>query len=342
MKNHEYFIRKCNELAKVGIGNVSPNPMVGSIIVYKNKIIGQGFHEKYGKEHAEVNAIKSVKDISLLKKSTLYVNLEPCCHFGKTPPCSELIIKEEIPTVVVGCLDPNPKVSGNGIKKLKENSIKVIYGILEKECLELNKRFFTFIQKKRPYIILKWAKSADNFIAPIDQTKPFWMTSEQSRMIVHRWRSEEDSIFVGTNTVILDNPSLDVRLTAGENPIRIIIDKNLSFNKDMNVFNNKSKTIIFNEIKTLSSATNYYLKVNFKNLISEMLNELYNMDITSIIVEGGAYTLNKFIDKNIYDEVRVFTTKTLLKKGIKSPIIPDIKKILSKSIDNDLLDIYIK
>ena len=342
MKNHEYFIRKCNELAKGGIRNVSPNPMVGSIIVYENKIIGQGFHEKYGKEHAEVNAIRSVKDISLLKKSTLYVNLEPCCHFGKTPPCSELIIKEEIPTVVVGCLDPNPKVAGNGIKKLKENSIKVIYGILEKECLELNKRFFTFIQKKRPYIILKWAKSADNFIAPIDQTKPFWMTSEQSRMIVHRWRSEEDSILVGTNTVILDNPSLDVRLTAGENPIRIIIDKNLSFNKDLNVFNNESKTIIFNEIKTLSSGTNYYLKVNFKNLISEMLNELYNIDITSIIVEGGAYTLNKFIDKNIYDEVRVFTTKTLLKKGIKSPIIPDIKKILSKSIDNDLLDIYIK
>ena len=342
MNNHEYFINKCIELAQKGIRDVSPNPMVGSIIVCNNKIIGQGYHKSYGKEHAEVNAINNVKDKSLLKKSILYVNLEPCCHYGKTPPCTDLIIKKKIPQVVIGCIDPNSQISGQGIKKLKNNSVEVIYGVLEEKCKSLNKRFFTFNNLKRPYIILKWAKSSDSFIAPIDQTKPFWMTSEQSRMIVHRWRSEEDSILVGSNTVILDNPSLDVRLTAGKNPIRVIIDKNLSFNKNLNVFNNESKTIIFNEIKTLSSGTNYYLKVNFKNLISEMLNELYNIDVTSIIVEGGAYTLNKFIDKNIYDEVRVFTTKTLLKKGIKSPNIPDIKKILSKSIDNDLLDIYIK
>ena len=342
MNNHEYFINKCIELAQKGICDVSPNPMVGSIIVCNNKIIGQGYHKYYGKEHAEVNAIKNVKDKSLLKKSTLYVNLEPCCHYGKTPPCTDLIIKKRIPQVVIGCIDPNSQISGQGIEKLEKNSVKVIYGVLEKKCKSLNKRFFTFNNLKRPYIILKWAKSSNNFIAPINQTKPFWMTSEKSRMIVHKWRSEEDSILVGTNTVILDNPSLNIRLTDGENPMRIVIDKNLLLDKELNVFNNESKTIIFNEIKTFSSDTNYYLKVNFKNLISEILNELYNLDITSMIVEGGAYTLNKFIDKNIYDEIRIFTTKKILKKGIKSPITPNIKKSLSEKIEDDLLEVYIK
>ena len=342
MKNHEYFIEKCIELAKQGIKEVSPNPMVGAILTYDGKIIGKGYHKKYGDNHAEINAINNVQDKSLLKKSTLYVNLEPCCHFGNTPPCTDFIIKNKIPNVIVGCIDPNSKVAGKGIKKLQENSVNVIHGILDKKCENLNKRFFKFNNQKRPYIILKWAKSKDNFIAPINQTKPFWMTSEQSKKLVHRWRSEEDAILVGTNTVNLDNPSLTVRLSAGTNPIRIIIDRNLSLNTNYKIFNPDTKTVIFNEKKTYNAKTNYYMKVNFNNLIDEILKELYKFKITSIIVEGGAYTLDKFIEKDIYDEIRVFTTKLNLKDGIASPTIPKLKKIFSEKIDSDTLDIYIR
>ena len=342
MKNHEYFINKCIELAKMGNSDVSPNPMVGSIIVSDNKIIGSGYHKSYGHDHAEVNAINNVKDKSLLNKSILYVNLEPCCHFGKTPPCADLIIKNKIAKVVIGCVDPNSKVSGKGIKKLKDNSVDVIYGILNKECKELNKRFFTFNKLKRPYIILKWAKSSDNFISPHNQIEPFWMTSEKSKKTVHKWRSQEDSILVGTNTAIIDNPRLNVRLVKGKNPIRIVIDKKLNLSKDLEVFNTDVKTIILNEVKSFSSATNDYLKVDFSDLINQLLDKLYELNIMSMIVEGGAFTINKFINENAYDEIRIFTTPEKLKKGVKSPIIPIIKKIYSNDYDGDLLEIYRK
>ena len=340
MKTHEYFIDKCIILARKGALDVSPNPMVGCVIVNNGEIIGEGYHKEYGKNHAEVNAIHSVNDKSLLKNSILYVNLEPCCHHGKTPPCTDLIVKYNIPKVVIGCIDTFSKVSGQGIKKLKDNSVEVIYGVLEKECTELNKRFFCYHTKKRPYIILKWAKSKDNFIAPINQEKPFWMTSEKSKKLVHSWRAEEDAILVGRKTVVADNPSLTVRMCEGKNPIRIIIDKELSLDKKSNVFDDQAETVVFNNIKSAIIDKTTYLKADFNNLNEVILNQLYNRDILSLIIEGGTITINSFIEKNLYDEIRVFTADKLLEKGINSPELPDINLIKTSIINNDKLEVY--
>ena len=340
MKTHEYFIDKCISLARKGALDVSPNPMVGCVIVNNGEIIGEGYHKEYGKNHAEVNAIHSVKDKSELKNSILYVNLEPCCHHGKTPPCTDLIVKYNIPKVVIGCIDTFSKVSGQGIKKLKDNSVEVIYGVLEKDCTELNKRFFCYHTKKRPYIILKWAKSKDNFIAPINQEKPFWMTSEKSKKLVHSWRAEEDAILVGRKTVVADNPSLTVRMCEGKNPIRIIIDKELSLDKKSNVFDDQAETIVFNNIKSAIIDKTTYLKADFNNLNEDILNQLFNRDILSIIIEGGTITINSFIEKNLYDEIRVFTADKLLEKGINSPELPDINLIKTSIINNDKLEVY--
>ena len=342
MKTHEYFIEKCISLARKGILNVSPNPMVGCVIVNDGEIVGEGYHKEYGKNHAEVNAINSVKDKSVLKNSILYVNLEPCCHHGKTPPCTDIIIKYNIPKVVIGCIDTFSKVSGQGIKKLKNNSVEVIYGVLEKDCIELNKRFFCYHIKKRPYIILKWAKSKDNFIAPINQEKSFWMTSDESKKLVHSWRAEEDAILVGRKTVVADNPSLTVRECEGKNPIRIVIDKELSLNEKSNVFDDQSETIVFNNIKTTIIDKRTYLKADFNNLNQDILKQLYNRDILSLIIEGGAITINSFIENGLYDEIRVFTTNKVLENGIKSPNIPEIKNSKKITINNDKLEIYIR
>ena len=342
MKTHEYFIEKCISLARKGILNVSPNPMVGCVIVYDGEIIGEGYHKEYGKNHAEVNAINSVKDKSVLKNSILYVNLEPCCHHGKTPPCTDIIIKYNIPKVVIGCIDTFSKVSGQGINKLKNNSVEVIYGVLEKDCIELNKRFFCYHIKKRPYIILKWAKSKDNFIAPINQEKSFWMTSDESKKLVHNWRAEEDAILVGRKTVVADNPSLTVRECEGKNPIRIVIDKELSLNEKSNVFDDQSETIVFNNIKTAIIDKITYLKADFNNLNKDILKQLYNRDILSLIIEGGAFTINSFIENGLYDEIRVFTTNKVLENGIKSPNIPEIKNSKNITINNDKLEIFIR
>lgn len=340
MKTHEYFIDKCISLARKGALDVSPNPMVGCVIVNDGDIIGEGYHKKYGKNHAEVNAIHSVRDKSELKNSILYVNLEPCCHHGKTPPCTDLIVKYNIPKVVIGCIDTFSKVSGQGIKKLKDNSVEVIYGVLEKDCIELNKRFFCYHIKKRPYIILKWAKSKDNFIAPINQEKPFWMTSEKSKKLVHSWRAEEDAILVGRKTVVADNPSLTVRMCEGKNPIRIIIDKELSLDKKSTVFDDQAETIVFNNIKSAIIDKTTYLKTDFNNLNEGILNQLYNRSILSLIIEGGTITINSFIEKNLYDEIRVFTADKLLEKGINSPELPDINLIKTSIINNDKLEVY--
>ena len=342
MKTHEHFIDKCIRLARKGALDVSPNPMVGCVIVNDGEIIGEGYHKEYGKNHAEVNAINSVNDKSLLKNSILYVNLEPCCHHGKTPPCTDLIIKYNIPKVVIGCIDTFSKVSGQGIKKLKDNSVEVIYGVLEKDCIELNKRFFCYHIKKRPYIILKWAKSKDNFIAPINQEKPFWMTCEKSKKLVHSWRAEEDAILVGRKTVVADNPSLTVRMSAGKNPLRIVIDKELKLNEKSNVFDDQAETIVFNNIKSTIVDKTTYLKADFNNLNQDILNQLYNRDILSVIIEGGAITINSFIEKNLYDEIRVFTTDKILKKGVNSPELPDINLIETSIINNDKLEVYKK
>ena len=340
MKTHEHFIEKCITLARKGILNVSPNPMVGCIIVYNDEIIGEGYHQEYGKSHAEVNAIKAVKDKSLLSKSTLYVNLEPCCHHGKTPPCTDLIIRHNFSKVVIGCIDPFSEVSGRGIKKLEDNSIKVVHGVLEEKCKDLNRRFFYFHKYKRPYIILKWAKSKDNYIAPINQEKPFWMTSKKSKTLVHNWRAEEDAILVGRKTVTADNPSLTVRMCEGKNPMRLVIDKSLSLKNNYNIFDDHAETLVFNNIKSDTVRNTIYVKIDFSNPIEEILNELYKRKILSLIVEGGAITINSFIENNLYDEIRLFTTEKVLENGILSPLIPNIKMTKNTIIDKDKLEVY--
>ena len=323
MNNHEDYIARCIELAKNGFGTTYPNPMVGSVIVYNGEIIGEGWHRKTGEPHAEVNAIRSVKDPSLLDKATIYVSLEPCSHFGKTPPCCDLIIKNEIPNVVIGTVDTNIKVAGNGIKRLQEAGANVIVGVLEKECYELNQRFFTFHEKKRPYIILKWAETQDGFIAPLqkEEQKPVWITNLNSRQLVHKWRTEEQAILVGTQTVIDDNPQLNARDWEGNNPIRVVIDQNNRIPKTAHVFDNQIKTIVFSNKKSIPSLENTILEViDFQqNIAQQIADKLFQHQIQSVIIEGGAQTLQTFIDANLWDEARVFIGNCTFEKGVKAP-----------------------
>lgn len=346
MNTHEKYIKRCIELAQNGFGTTYPNPMVGSVIVYDGKIIGEGWHKKAGEPHAEVNAVNSVKDKSLLKKATIYVSLEPCSHFGKTPPCCDLIIANKIPNVVVGTVDPNEKVAGRGIKRLIENGVNVTVGILEDECNELNKRFFTFHQKKRPYIILKWAESQDGFLAPekiADQErKPIWITNPYSRQLVHKWRSEEQAILVGTQTVIDDNPKLNTRDWSGNNPVRVVLDQNNRISKDSFVFDDNVKTIVFTKSENnISTENTIFEKIDFnENTISQILDVLYQHQIQSIIIEGGRQTLQSFIDSDLWDEARIFIGKNSFDKGTKAPIIQK-RNILKTTIQNDELQ-YIR
>ncbi|SFD01935.1 diaminohydroxyphosphoribosylaminopyrimidine deaminase [Flavobacterium phragmitis] len=301
--------------------------MVGSVIVYEGKIIGEGWHKKSGEPHAEVNAVRSVKDKSLLKKATIYVSLEPCSHFGKTPPCCDLIIANEIPNVVVGTVDPNEKVAGKGILKLIEAGANVTVGVLEEECNKLNKRFFTFHQKKRPYIILKWAESQDGFLAPEkvsdQERKPIWITNQYSRQLVHKWRTEEQAILTGTQTVVDDNPKLNARDWSGNNPARVIIDRNNRINPDSFVFDDSVKTIVFvsENIKSSTENTQFEIIDFSKNIMPQILEVLYQNQIQSIIIEGGRQTLQSFIDENLWDEARIFKGKLNFNNGTKAPII---------------------
>ena len=331
----EKYMKMCIDLASKGFPKAMPNPLVGCIIVYRDKIIGKGYHQIYGEHHAEVNAINSGENKSLLKESTLYVTLEPCAHFGKTPPCANLIVQSKIPRVVIGSLDTFSEVNGKGIKALREAGITVKTSVLEDECRALNKRFFTFHEKKRPYIILKWAKSSDGFIAPKNQTEPFWMTGNDSKKLVHQWRSEETAILVGKNTVIKDNPLLTTREINGKNPIRILIDKNLSLATNYAIFNDEATTLVVNE----SKESQKHVKVDFNSFFPSLMKALHQRGIQSLIVEGGAITLNSFIASNYWDEARVFTSKKILGNGTQSPVIElDINK--NKFIDNDKLDYY--
>ena len=331
-------MKRCLELAQKGAGLVSPNPMVGCVIVYEDEIIGEGFHQEYGEGHAEVNAINSINDKSLLNKSTLYVNLEPCAHFGKTPPCANLIIENKIPKVVIGCVDSFSEVFGKGIEKMTNEGIEVIVGILEKESRMLNKRFFTFHEKNRPYVILKWAESKDGFIAPNNQNEPFWMTSSKSKILVHKWRSEEDAILIGRITAEKDNPSLTVREVTGENPIRLVIDKDLKLSKNLNLFDSNAKTLIFNTIKNDETNSNIFIKTSFTNLVLNVLKELHKQNIQSVIIEGGTITLQSFIDAKLWDEARIFTTNKELNDGVKSPNIEG-EIVLGTVIGGDKLEI---
>lgn len=325
MKIHEKYIKRCIQLAKNGLGTTYPNPLVGSVIVYNDTIIGEGWHRKAGEAHAEVNAINSVKDRSLLKKATIYVSLEPCSHFGKTPPCSDLIIQHHIPNVVIGTVDPNSKVSGKGIQKLLEAGKNVTIGLLEEQCNELNKRFFTFHQKKRPYIILKWAESRDGFIAPKKklEQKPVWITNPYSRQLVHKWRSEEQAILVGTHTVFADNPTLNVRDWNGTNPIRIVLDQNNRISKESHIFDNQAKTMVLTAESFSTGKENIHSeKMNFGENCAEAITAiLYKNEIQSVIIEGGRQTLQTFIDADLWDEARVFYGNALFKEGTKAPFL---------------------
>jgi diaminohydroxyphosphoribosylaminopyrimidine deaminase/5-amino-6-(5-phosphoribosylamino)uracil reductase len=342
---HEKYIKRCIELAQNGLGTTYPNPMVGSVIVYENQIIGEGWHKKAGEPHAEVNAVRSVKDKSLLKKAAIYVSLEPCSHFGKTPPCCDLIIANQIPNVVVGTVDPNEKVAGQGILKLIEAGANVTVGVLEDECNELNKRFFTFHQKKRPYIILKWAESQDGFLAPektISQDrKPIWITNTYSRQLVHKWRTEEQAILVGTQTVIDDNPKLNARNWSGNNPVRVVIDRENKIDQNSFIFDDTVKTIIFsNENKKTSTTNTQFEVIDFsKNIIPEILDVLYKNQIQSIIIEGGRQTLQSFIDENVWDEARIFVGKQSFGNGTKAPIISRKNNSKTTILSDELIQI---
>ncbi|MFB9844725.1 bifunctional diaminohydroxyphosphoribosylaminopyrimidine deaminase/5-amino-6-(5-phosphoribosylamino)uracil reductase RibD [Mucilaginibacter ginsenosidivorans] len=327
MSFHETYMQRCLELAALGIGSVSPNPMVGAVIVHEEKIIGEGYHRQYGQAHAEVNAVNSVLSKydnaeELLRSSTIYVSLEPCAHYGKTPPCADLIIKQRIPKVIVGCRDPFDQVDGKGIEKLQQAGIEVITGVLEAECNWLNRRFFTRVQQKRPYIVLKWAQTTDGFFAPADKSQ-FWITGEESQRLVHQWRSEEDAILVGKNTAAIDNPQLNTRLWPGKSPKRVVIDRRLELDASLNIYDQSVETLVFNEVKTdIDGKIKYIALEDFERFVPQyILFQLYLQDIQSVIIEGGAHTLNSFIGAGLWDEARVFTGKTVLRKGIKAPSV---------------------
>ncbi|GAB4199274.1 MAG: bifunctional diaminohydroxyphosphoribosylaminopyrimidine deaminase/5-amino-6-(5-phosphoribosylamino)uracil reductase RibD [Thermoflexibacter sp.] len=330
------YMNRAMELALHGRGEVSPNPMVGCVIVYQDKIIGEGYHQKYGEPHAEVNAIHSVQNKELLSESTLYVNLEPCSHFGKTPPCADLIIKHQIKKVVVANLDTNPLVAGKGIQKLKNAGIEVQIGILEKEGKSLNKRFFTFMKRMRPYIILKWAETADGYIARENYDSK-WISNSLSRRLVHKWRSEEDAIMVGMNTAFYDNPQLNVRDWTGRNPIRIVIDRNLRLPAHLHLFDGKQPTICYNSIKDNISPNVEHIKIKEGNFIKQVVENLYAKRIQSVLVEGGSGLINSLLENDLWDEIRVFRTAICFGKGIKAPQIRGILFDRAAIQDNDLL-----
>lgn len=347
MKIHEKYILRCIQIAKNGLGTTFPNPMVGAVIVYNNSIIGEGYTAPYGGAHAEVNAINSVQDKSLLIKATLYVTLEPCSHFGKTPPCADFIIKHKIPNVIISLKDPHEKVAGAGIQKLKDAGCTVVSGILEKECRAHHKRFLCYHEKKRPYVILKWAETNDGFIAPTNdqrntKAEPFWITSNKARQLVHQWRSEEQGILIGTNTVIADNPKLDVRNWHGKPPIRIVIDPNLRINSTYAIFDGAVQTIIITAKVNKNTAIKgvIYEEIDFNtNVAQQLCNILYKHSILSVIIEGGTQTLETFITAKLWDEARVFTGTSNFSKGIKAPLFTG--KLSSKTCHGkDTLTIY--
>jgi len=336
------FMRRALELAKLGKGHVSPNPLVGCVIVHEEKIIGEGWHKEYGGPHAEVNAMNNVSDHKLLAQSTAYVSLEPCSHFGKTPPCADLLVESNLKRVVICNLDPNPEVSGNGIMKIQDHGIEVKQGVLENEGRELNRRFFTFYEKNRPYIILKWAQTADSFVAREDFSSK-WISNSQSRKLVHKWRANEDAILVGRNTVLQDDPQLNVRDWDGINPTRVVIDPELKLKVDQHkIFDGSIPTIVYNIRKGENGSNPVYVQVKERKiLLTEMLTDLYGRGICSLLVEGGANTLQSFINFELWDEARVFTSQIRFEKGVDAPKFKqEIEPRKSTKVADDVLDIY--
>jgi len=325
MNQHDKYMHRCLELAVRGLGRVAPNPMVGCIIVDDSGIIGEGYHESFGGAHAEINALNSVEVSTDLKNATLYVSLEPCNHHGKTPPCTEAIIKSGIKKVVVGCTDPNPQVAGKGIEAMVKAGIEVITGIQEADCIEVNKRFITYHEKKRPFIILKWAQTSDGFIDKKrgKDEKAAKITQDEADIMVHMWRAQEQGIMVGTHTVIMDNPNLTVRKANGQSPMRIVLDRTLKIPNTSHVFDKAAPTLIFTEQSGITNNGVDYVNVAFDaKLLQNMLNELYNRQVQSVIVEGGEKLLKSFIEKDLWDEAKVFYANKTLDEGVSAPNFP--------------------
>ncbi|HXS56432.1 MAG TPA: bifunctional diaminohydroxyphosphoribosylaminopyrimidine deaminase/5-amino-6-(5-phosphoribosylamino)uracil reductase RibD [Hanamia sp.] len=338
----EQYMSRCIQLATIGGGCVAPNPRVGAVLVYEDKIIGEGFHKKYGDAHAEVNCINGVlsENKLLIEKSIIYVSLEPCNHFGKTPPCSDLIIKNNIKKVVIGCKDSYEEVAGRGIQKLKDAGVEVIAGILENQCRDLNKRFFCFHEKKRPYIILKWAQSANGKIGALNDER-ILISNEYSNRLVHKWRSEEAGILIGTVTAQKDNPSLTTRLWPGKNPVRIIIDNQLKLSSKLNIFDHQQTTIIYNKLKNAIEGNLQFIKLEDDYFLKQLLYSLYEMNIQSILVEGGSKTLQSFIDAGLWDEARIITNEQMIiENGIAAPQMKVFHLARQEKYFSDRIDYY--
>ena len=319
------YMYRCLQLAQNGVSYVAPNPMVGAVVVCNDKIIGEGYHRRYGEAHAEPNAINSVKNKSLLAESTLYVNLEPCSHYGKTPPCADFIIEHKISKVIIGTLDPNPKVSGRGVELMRKAGIEVIVGVLEKECRELNKRFFIFQEQQRPYVLLKWAQTKDGFIDKkrTDRTEePLLISNAITKQLTHKMRAENQSILVGANTVLLDNPSLTVRNWSGKSPVRIAIDRQGRIPSDYNLFDRSILTLVFSEKYRENEHNLEFIKVVFdEHVLRSLLRILFERNINSVLVEGGASILNSFIEAGLWDEANIEISPVYIGDGVKTPIL---------------------
>ena len=327
------YMARCISLARNGTGNVAPNPMVGAVIVHQGKIIGEGYHRKYGEAHAEVNAIASVRDESLLKEATIYVSLEPCSHYGKTPPCAELIIKKQIPRVVIGCLDPFPEVSGRGVRMLREAGVEVVTGVLEEEARELNRVFMTFQEKRRPYIYLKWAQSADGFMDRLrtDNSLPaVVLSSSETLRRVHHLRANVAAIMVGTQTALLDNPSLTVRHWAGKSPVRVVLDRTLRIPPHYHLLDGAVKTLVFTAVEAVSRENVEYVTIDFgQPVLPQVMRELYVRKLDSLMVEGGATLLGHFLEDGLWDQMLVETAPVNLESGVKAP---DLSRVASLSL----------
>lgn len=325
---HEQYMSRCLDLAGLGAGYVAPNPMVGAVLVHENRIIGEGYHQQYGGPHAEVNCIRSVaeNDRELISRSVLYVSLEPCAHFGKTPPCADLIIASKIPRVVIACRDPFPEVNGKGIERLRDAGVNVELGVLEREATELNKRFFTFHIRQRPYIILKWAQTSDRRIG-YGTAQRMLISNEYTQRLVHRWRTEEAAILVGTSTAMLDDPSLTARFWPGNHPVRLVIDRSLKLPGSLNLFDRTVPTIVFNTIRNEERDGLFFVKLHEeKDLILQMMDELYTRKLSSVIVEGGAALISSFLRSGIWDEIRVIeNTAMLAGEGLFAPDLPAVE-----------------
>lgn len=329
----EIYIRRCIELALKAQGDTYPNPLVGSVIVHNGKIIGEGYHHKAGENHAEINAINSVTDKSLIRESTIYVSLEPCAHYGKTPPCALKIVESGFRKVVIGAMDAHDKVNGKGKKIIQEAGIEVISGILEKECTELNRRFFTYHEKKRPYIVLKWAQSGNGFIDR--DFKPTQISNSLTKQYVHELRNNEHAILIGTMTALRDNPSLTTREMTGRNPVRILIDIDLKVPVHYHIYNDEAETLVFNSVKNSKEGNIRFIKTEREGFIEKLIKKLHELQIQSVIVEGGNLVLQQFIDAGLWDETIVIKNEELMiENGTKAPKFLNSPSSIQKFRDN--------